>query len=134
MEKKCLYFKFKNDKCFKYVVKDRRSKKHVYGIAFCDEPGVPSDYAPPCMEQEGYPITKYRKIYKEVNSPEDCAYICEYDFKKKCILWEFNKKEYTCRLTLLKAKWGSEYYSSFDRSYCSYFDTTPYPTSPYTLT
>ena len=42
MERECLYFQFRNEKCFKYVVKDRKRKKYVYGIAYCDEPGVPA--------------------------------------------------------------------------------------------
>ncbi len=41
MEKECLYFQWKNDKCFKYMVEDRPRKKFVYGLAYCMEPGVP---------------------------------------------------------------------------------------------
>ena len=41
MERECLYFQWRNGKCFKYVVEDRRRKKYVYGIAYCNEPGVP---------------------------------------------------------------------------------------------
>ncbi len=42
MERECLYFQWRNGKCFKYVVKDRKRKKYVYGIAYCDKPGVPT--------------------------------------------------------------------------------------------
>ena len=42
MQRECLYFVWEFEKCFKYVVKDRPRKKYVYGIAYCDEPGVPA--------------------------------------------------------------------------------------------
>ncbi len=40
MERECLYFVWNFEKCFKYVVEDSRRKKYVYGIAYCNEPGV----------------------------------------------------------------------------------------------
>ncbi len=37
----CLYFQWRNKKCFKYVVVDDKPKKwDAYGIAYCSEPGL----------------------------------------------------------------------------------------------
>ncbi len=55
------------------------------------------------MEQYGYPITRTKKYY-DVDYPVDCAYICEYREKKDCILWQWNNKKLTCKITLLKGK------------------------------
>ncbi len=41
MEKECVYFQWRNEKCFKYLVEDRPRKKYVYGLANCMEPGAP---------------------------------------------------------------------------------------------
>merc|ERR1719354_1507764 len=130
MERECLYFQWRNDKCFKYMVEDRKRKKYVYGIAYCNEPGVPTEYAPPCMEQYGSPITRTTK-YKEVGYPVQCAEICEDYHKMRCILWAWNKEKLTCRVTLLKANKKDADFSSFDRHYCNYYPpATPTPSFP----
>jgi len=132
MERECLYFQWRNGKCFKYVVEDRRRKKYVYGIAYCDEPGVIADNAPYCMEQEGYPITRTKK-YKDVGYPVECAEKCEYRPKKNCILWQWNKEKLTCKITLLKANPKPDNYSSFDRHYC-FLKFVTLPSFPTTTT
>jgi len=129
MQRECLYFVWDFGKCFKYVVEDRPRKNYVYGIAYCNHFGVPADNAPPCMEQEGYPITRTKK-YKKVDYPVDCAVICQYRHKKRCILWVWNKEKLTCKMTLLKANQKPSRYSSFDRHYCNYYYTSTTTTAP----
>ena len=53
------------------------------------------------MEQKGDPITRTKK-YNEVGYPVDCANMCE--MNPRCILWAWDKKVLTCKITLLKGK------------------------------
>ncbi len=55
------------------------------------------------MEQFGGPI-KGTKMYKKVRYPVECAAICKDRKRQGCILWAWNKKKLTCKVTLLFGK------------------------------
>jgi len=122
MDRECLYFVLRNEKCFKYVVEDRPRKKYVYGIAYCMEPGVPTENAPPCMEQGGGPSTR-PVTYKKVRYPVECAELCEDTIRKitTCILWAWNKETLTCKVTLLRVNSKGPFGISVDVHYCNYY-------------